>query len=106
MKNQTTIYSDTYYICQRLKEIDESYYIVYNFDKCKFEVHSAGQGRNTYCFTVPYNVLDERTIDYAKKTRSKNLDEIIKEIDFQNEEIQKQREKQAVDCLKEVIYDS
>ena len=106
MKNQTTIYSDTFYICQRLKEIDESYFIVYNFVKSKFEVHSSSQGVNSSCFTVPYNVLDERTLDYAKKTRSQNLDNLIKEMDLQNEKLEKERGKEAVECLKEVLYDS
>jgi hypothetical protein len=106
MKNQMIISSDTFYISERLKEIDESYFLIFNFDKNKFEVHSSCQGVQTYCFTVPYNVLDERTIDYALKTRAQNLDEIISQIDKENEELEKTREKDAVKCLKEVMYDS
>ena len=106
MKNQKAIQSDTFYISQRIKEIDESYYIVYNFEKEKFEIHSSSQKGSTYCLTVPYNVLDERTLDLVRKTQSCNVDKIIEEIDKENEKKQRKIEKEAVDCLKEVIYDS
>ena len=105
MKNQTIIDSDTFYICERLKEIDETYFIIYNFSKEKFEVHSYAQ-KDTYCLTVPFDVLDERTIDYVLKTRSSNMDNLIKEMDKENEILERSREKEAVDCLKEVLYDS
>ena len=103
MKNQKTIYADTFYISERLKEIDESYFLVYNFDKEKFEVHSSTQGKDTYCLTVPYDVLDERTLDFVRKTQSARVDELIKEIDRENELAEKNREREAVDKLKEVI---
>ncbi len=106
MKNQTVIQSDTFFIGERLKEIDDSYFLIYNFSREKFEVHSSALSGSTYCLTVPYPVLDERIIDLVRKTRSENLDRLIKEMDEQNEKNQKKREKEAVDCLKEVIYDS
>lgn len=105
MKNQIAIQSDTFFISERLKEIDESYFLVFNFQKQKFEVHSSAF-ENTYCLTVPYSVLDERVIDLVKKTRATNIDKLIEEMDFENEKLEKQRQKEAVDCLKEVIYDS
>lgn len=106
MKNQVAIQSDTFYISQRLKEIDESYFIIYNFEREKFEIHSSSQVGSTYCLTVPYNVLDERTLDLVRKTQAVNVDKIVQEIDFENEKLQKKREKEAVNCLKEVINDS
>lgn len=105
MKNQVIIDSDTFYIGERLREIDETYFLVYNFSKEKFEVHSSSQ-KDTYCLTIPYNVLDERTLDYVQKTRSTNIDQLVKEMDQENEKLQSKREKEAVDCLKEVLYDS
>ena len=106
MKNQKAIQNDTYYICERLKEIDESYFIVFNFQKSKFEIHSSSQRGNSYCLTIPYDVLDERTIDLVRKTRAVNVDRLIEELDKENEKLQKQREKESMDCLKEVMYDS
>lgn len=106
MKNQTAIQSDTFFIGERLKEIDESYFLVFNFDKQKFEVHSCCETGSTYCLTVPYDVLDERTVALVRKTRASNIDRLIEEMDKENEKIEKKREKEAIDCLKEVIYDS
>lgn len=103
MKNQIAIQSDTFYIRERLKEIDESYFLVYNFKKEKFEVHSSALSGNTYCLTVPYPVLDERTLFLVRKTRATNVDKIIKEMEEENEKKEKKRVKEAVDCLKEVI---
>ena len=106
MKNQKAIQSDTFFICERLKEIDDSYFLVFNFEKQKFEVHSSSLSGSTYCLTVPYLVLDERTLFLVKKTRSSNIDRLIEEMDKENEKREKRREKDAVECLKEVIYDS
>ena len=105
MKNQKIIHSDTYYIGERLKEIDESYFIVYNFEKEKFEIHSSTQSGSTYCLTVPYSVLDERTLTLVRKTQSANLDRLIDEMEKENDENKKRREKEAVNCLKEVLND-
>ena len=106
MKNQMTIFSDTYYILERLKEIDESYFIVFNFEKGKFEIHSSNQIGSTYCLTVPYATLDERTIDLVRKTNHIYLDELVKEMEEENEKSLKQKEKDAVNSLKEVLSEN
>jgi hypothetical protein len=103
MKNQTVIYDDNFFITQRLKDIDESYFVVYNFDKQKYEVHSDAQKGGTYCFTVPFNSLDARTLTYAKKTRVNRRKEIIDEIDRENELREKRLRRDAVDRIKEVL---
>ena len=103
MKNHIVIENDNLYILERLKEIDESYFIVYNTLTSKFEVHSSGQIGGTYCFTIPYSTLDERTIDFAKKTRVERRDEIIKEIDRVNEKREKEVYKEAINHIKEVL---
>lgn len=106
MKNQIAIDSDTFYITQRLKEIDESYFVVFNFEKEKFEIHSSAQPNSTYCLTVPYGTLDERTLDLVRKTNHTNLDDLIKEMERENERNEKSKVKESVDSLKEVISGS
>lgn len=61
---------DLYFIASRLKEIDPSYFVVYNIKRGRYEVHSDGQKGGTLCFVVPYNVLDARTLKYAERTRN------------------------------------
>ena len=103
MKNQIVLESDVFCICDRLKEIDPSYFVIYNFSRKKFEVHSSQQKDSSYCFTVPFNFLDDRTIEFAKKTSVSRREEIIKEIDLQNQLIENKVQKQAIECLKEVL---
>ena len=103
MKNLIEIKNDCYFISQRLKEIDKSYQIFYNLKRKVYEVHSSKQEKNSYCFTVPYDELDERTLFYALKTRIENKDKIIKEIEQNNLEIEKKNTKMQVNALKELI---
>ncbi len=103
MKNQIVLNSDVFDITGRLKEIDPSYFVVYNFDSKKYEVHSSAQKGSTYSFTSPFSTLDARVLEYARKTSVRRREEIIKEIDLNNEKIEKERVKQTVECLKEVL---
>lgn len=103
MKNFVAINYDPCFIAQRIKEIDAQYFIVFNIKKQKFEVHHLGQIDGTYCFTIPYKVLDERTLFYTLKTRSQNAEQIIKELDSQNALLQKQNVKQAANKIMEIL---
>lgn len=76
--------TDVYDISNRIKEIDKDYYIVYNTQKGKFELHNSSQGNTTYCLTIPYSELDERTLKYAMQTKSENIEKILQNIDNEN----------------------
>lgn len=103
MKNLIKIYNDCYFIANRLKEIDKSYEIYYNLNRNCYEVHSNQQAKSSYCFTVPFRELDERTLDYAIKTLSTNRDKIIKEIEENNRLVTNRNMKNQVNALKEII---
>ncbi len=64
------ITDDVYFISSRLKEIDETYYVVYDTDRRRYEVRSDGQRGDSLCFVVPYPALDARTVEYARRTRN------------------------------------
>ena len=61
---------DVYFVASRLKEIDPTYYVVYNLVRRRYEVHSDEQKGGSMCFVVPYGVLDARTVEYARRTRN------------------------------------
>lgn len=103
MKNLLIIENDSYFIAQRLKEIDEDYFIVFNLIRKKYEVHIRGQQGNSYGFTIPYDTLDERTVLFALKTRVQNQDKIIEEIERENEENYNRLLKQQINLMKEII---
>lgn len=102
-KDYVFIDSDNLFVCQRLKQVDPSYRVVFNLKKQKYEVHSVEQVGGSYCFTLPYPCLDERAVEFALKTRRKNSDKIIAEIDKYNENLYNQMLKQEVNKFKEAL---
>lgn len=89
--------SDVYFITDRLKEIDSSYFVVYNNSSKKFELHSSDQLFTTYCLTFPYDTLDERAVLYARKSRSENREKLLREMEMQNEKLLKSIQKNSQD---------
>ena len=78
------IFNDVYNISNRLKYIDRNYYVVFNTSKQKFEIHNSNQIGSSYCLTVPFDELDERTLICVLKTQSANIEEILNEIENDN----------------------
>ena len=95
------IQSDPLFITERLQEIDQDYYLVFNTIKRKYEVHSNSQIGCTYCLTYPNPALDERLLQIVKKTRRENLSELLKEIDKANEKIENEFIKSQKEKLEE-----
>ncbi|MCL2846850.1 MAG: hypothetical protein FWE38_04120 [Firmicutes bacterium] len=82
--------SDLFDIAMRLRDIDDSYRVFYNGRCERFEVHNATRPTVlTMQFVVPYDVLDERTILHARRTRKDNAAEIENEIDLHNRELER-----------------
>lgn len=105
MERSFEIESDALDIVGRLKSIDRDYFVMFNPDRHKFEVHSHGQ-KNTYCLTVPYDALDERTITFVLKTRVQNSDKLFEEMERENLKWEKSVAKQVLSDLEEKFYDS
>lgn len=82
-------------IPQRVKEYDPSFFIVRNHKTHKFEVHSTDNMFDSYCFTVNFDELDQRTLDIVMKndTNKKGARELEREIDEHNEKIEKARDR-------------
>jgi len=76
---------DLFDIAKRIKEIDNRYRIYFNNQKCNFEVHTQALE-----FTVPYDVLDERTLFHAMRTRAENSYELEREVECHNALLEKQ----------------
>ena len=97
------ITSDCLDICSRIKNIDDSYYIIFNTSKEKYEVHSNNQPFSSYCFTSPFISLDERLLNYALKTRRENKEKLIAEMEKENQKLiqnqQKQQKQQIIEQL-------
>lgn len=91
------ITSDVHDIVDRIKEIDEGYFILFDTNKNKFELHNKNQSC-TYCLTIPFGTLDKRVLDFIYNTQCSNIDNIVEEIDNNNAKI----ERNGIEKLKEV----
>lgn len=76
--------SDVYNISNRVKNIDKDYFVLYNTSNAKFEIHNSAQIDYTYCLTLPFKELDERTLNYIYQTKSENIEKILNEIENDN----------------------
>ena len=93
MKGLVKIEKDLFSICDRLKEIDERYEVFRNKISHRFEVY-VGKALQ---FVVPFQRLDARTLDFARKTRIERREQIVKEIDERNAKIEMQKEKEILE---------
>ena len=106
MKRSFEIESDCLDIIKRIKAVDEDYFVVFNMDKKKFELHNKSQGGNTYCLTFPFDTLDERAVTLVLKTRVQNSDALFEEMQRENEKQEKDNIKKIWNDFKETLYDS
>ena len=78
------IKNDVYNISKRIKDIDKNYFIVFNTLNNNFEIHNSCQPGGSYCLTLPYQFLDERTLNYVLETKSENIDRIVSKLEMEN----------------------
>ncbi len=65
------IKTDPLFISERLKEIDQSYFLVFNTIKNKYEVHSSEQKGCSYCLTCPNVALEKDLLNLSKRQGEK-----------------------------------
>lgn len=106
MKRCFAVESDCLGIVERLKSVDKDYLLLFNLDSRKFELHNKSQLGDSYCLTFPFETIDERMIDLAKKTRVENSDALFEELEKENLKREKQIYSTALDTLKESLYES
>lgn len=97
------ITSDVFNISQRIKEIDKNYYIIINTNKDCFEIHNSQQINSTYCLTIPFKELDERVLEYVRKTQCENIDDIIEEIEKTNNKLESAKKTSAFSVVCETL---
>lgn len=90
---------DVYNICNRIKQVDKSYMLAYDFKTNKYNVYSKNIISNfeiidnvklSYVCVLPYNCLDERSILHLYSIKSQNIEALIKQIDNHNEMMEKE----------------
>ena len=108
-ENRIIVKNDVQDISGRIKEIDKGYFIVRNLRSRQFEVHwgipEEGNGMKTHELTLPFEELDQRTLDLTRETSIENARIIMERMEANNEKIEKDKEKQSEDITKEIAKD-
>nr|DAS14111.1 MAG TPA: hypothetical protein [Caudoviricetes sp.] len=76
-------FRDVFYIAGRIKELDPAYYIMFNRNSGRYQVH-AGTGRDTLQLDLPFDILDSRALSYVRQTAVTRINEYLAEIDRAN----------------------
>ncbi len=94
---------DVYEIAKRIKDIDRYYFIVYDTSKSCYEIHNSSQIDSTYCLSVPYQNLDDRTLKYVRETSSANIEKILEKIEKENKLIENAQTRSVLSELNQSI---
>lgn len=98
---------DLFGIADRIKEIDESYFILFDLEKNVYEIHNSNQ-ESSYCLSLPFDMLDSRVIEIIQSTSIRYIDKIMEDIDNNNNKIDnenKNRIKSQSDYMLREIYE-
>lgn len=79
---------DMFGVCRRLRSIDDGYRIFRNYKTGKFEVHNVND-TITLCLVLPYETLDERTVNHVLRTRVERAQALIEEAERHNAALEK-----------------
>ena len=90
--NLSPEFRDVFYIADRIKEIDPSYYIMFDRSSGRYQVH-AGTGDDTLQLDLPFDVLDSRALGYVRQTAVSRINQYLAEIDKANMIIERAAQK-------------
>jgi len=98
-----SVKNDLFGIARRLMQIRPNYHLLWNNRRQRYEVHmSALADALSLAFIVPFDALDERTLEYAYRTKIENLDELAREFDAENAEIERSAKRSLQDSAAEL----
>lgn len=79
---------DMFGVARRLKSVDDGYFVFLNYKTGKFEVHNRRQRPNTLCLVLPFDRLDERTVNRVLYTRAENVKRIVEDMERENRRLE------------------
>ncbi len=93
---------DMFGVARRLKSIDDGYFVFLNYKTGKFEVHNRRVRPSTLCLVLPFDRLDERTVNRVLYTRAENVKRIIADMERENAKTEKDRKYNAMKKLENI----
>jgi len=86
-------FRDLHDIGKRIREVDDTLFVVRNTLKGRFEVHCLLHKPNTFAWIVPWQVLDGRVIEKARENRMERGGNPFLEVMRHNEEVERRAER-------------
>ena len=80
-RDRVPVVSHAMDIPERLKELDEGYFVMLNRRTQKFEVWHRGDGEGTLECVLPYEALDERAVRHVREHRIERMEQLAREIE-------------------------
>lgn len=72
-------------IAERLREVDDTLFVVRNTVEARFEVHCLEHRPDTMAWVVPWQELDERMVRKARENRVERQGDLLRRMDERNE---------------------
>ena len=92
----------------RLKAINPDWFVMLNARTQRFEIHDAAQPGGTMACALPFDALDARAIEYARRYHVSRLAETAREIDAFNENLEREAQQrymaQAAERTREALH--
>lgn len=89
-------HGDLYDISRRIREIDDTLFIVWNVLRSRYEIHCLEHRPSTFAWIVPWPVLDSRTLEKARHNRVGRVStsDWLREIDDHNDRLERSKDRE------------
>ena len=84
-KDRVPVRTSVYGIPERMKELRESLFVMFNTKTQRYEVHDSTQEDCTLACELPYEELDARALLYVREMRRERTEALVREIEAHNE---------------------
>jgi hypothetical protein len=93
--------NNVYDIPNRLREINPNFFVMFNPDIQKYELHDRSQ-MVTHTITFPFDELDGRCIDYTRERLVERADILFKQMQEKNAKIEADKKNSFLDNAGEI----
>jgi hypothetical protein len=92
-------------IPQRLKELDNRLFVMFDIITQRYEIHRSDLEPNTRMMVLEYDQLDGRAINKIKYGMKKTATDTVKEVLKYNENLRKYKDKKSKEVIRDMSVD-
>jgi hypothetical protein len=78
-------------VVRDIQNIDKDYFVVFNPNNQKFELHHTKQPDSSYCLTFPFDELDGRAVEHTRRTSATRARTLFEEMKAHNERLEREK---------------